>query len=162
MTRQLQWRDDWLLGLECLDADHRRLVELLNLLFSAPHQPAETARDDGGSYGPAPAPRVDVTECILQRLDRVTNHLRHHFAREEELLRSINFPNYDEHRSEHALQLAEFAELRRDIERRRARELDAETIGGIKRWFFNHVIAEDHHFAAYYYRQVLESEDDEN
>ena len=80
----------------------------------------------------------------------MVEHLRAHFAREESFLQSIDYPFFDEHRGEHALEMAELAELRRELLNRPSRRLDQESIAGIKRWFFNHVIAEDHRYAEYY------------
>ena len=162
MPNELTWRNDWLLGIEQLDEDHRRMVHLLNLLFAAPETPMTGAGPTETGVQTAETIVADARAILLERLDEVIEHLRAHFAREEAFLHSIDFPGYDEHSSEHALQMAEFVQLRREILGQGTDHLDAEIIGGIKRWFFNHVIAEDHRFAAYYFEKILEREEDWN
>ena len=141
MTSLLIWREEWLLGIETLDADHQEMVRLMNLLF------CRNAPERGGDAEHATPP-------VLDRLDAVIEHVRVHFGREESFLQSIDYPHYEEHRTEHSLQMAEFIQIRRELEESGAPCIDAETAEGIKRWFFNHAIAEDQRFADYYYEQL--------
>ena len=151
MPTQLTWHEGWALGIEDLDADHREMLRLLNLLFTAGYT------SDGVPATPAAgslAPGADPLE-VLARLDAVLKHLRAHFEREEAFLERIGYPQLAEHSGEHALEKAELAELRRDLVNRQPPCLDEESAAAIKRWFFNHVIAEDQRYAAYYFEHVL-------
>lgn len=136
-TEQLAWRDTWLLGIDALDADHREMVRLMNLVFAC----AEGA----GECEPI---------ALAERLDAFMTHLRAHFAREEEFLRSIDYPGIYEHAREHALELAELVDLERSLRASRVCAVEAEHVEAIKRWFFNHVIAQDHKFADFYFEKL--------
>ena len=100
MPTQLTWHEGWALGIEDLDADHREMLRLLNLLFTAGYT------SDGIPATPAAgslAPGADPLE-VLARLDAVLKHLRAHFEREEAFLERIGYPQLEEHSGEHALE----------------------------------------------------------
>jgi hemerythrin len=139
MPNTLIWQEKWEMGIEPMDADHREMVRLLNLLFeSATDEPTE----------------------VVAGLDRVLAHLRQHFDREESFLRAIDYPLLEQHRNEHVKEMAELVDLRRELAGRDTGWLDEGSVAGIKRWFFNHVIAEDHRYAEYYFEREESREGD--
>jgi hemerythrin len=150
MPTPLTWHEGWALGIEELDADHREMLRLLNLLFAA-GQPSDAA--DATAPEGTLVPGADPLGAI-ERLDAVLKHLRAHFEREEVFLKSIDYPQLEEHSGEHALEMAELTELRRDLANGQAPRLDEESAAAIKRWFFNHVIAEDQRYAEYYFERL--------
>lgn len=144
MASLLAWRDSWFLGIEHLDRDHRELVRLLNRLIEVGqrpplyrHQPPQDGGDDARA-----------------RLQSLIDHLRRHFATEEAFLQSIDYPEISEHKSEHALLLAELVDLHRDLRASGAERIDEESLEQVRDWFLHHVVAEDRRFAWYYYRQM--------
>lgn len=132
MTEALIWRDAWLMDIDLLDAEHREMVRLINRLASP-----------------------DDDAPLAGRLGALIDHLRRHFHAEQEFLRAIDYPEIDEHCREHAMQLAEFVDLSRTLAGDGARRvLNEEDMQAIKLWFFNHVIAQDRRFAAFYHEVV--------
>ena len=93
---------------------------------------------------------------VLATMDALIEHTRRHFLAEEAFLRQIRFPGYNEHRCEHVLQTAEFADMRRALGQEPGPVLGSETLQDLKRWFFNHVIAEDRAYVDYY-RSAIET-----
>jgi hemerythrin len=130
LSEALEWRDAWLIGVDLLDSEHREVVRLINRLLD----PAETTPVSG-------------------RLDDLIAHLRRHFVTEEVFLRAIDYPLIDEHAREHRMQMAEFVDLRRGLAPEANALGDADR-GALRSWFFNHVVAEDRRFGAYYRRIV--------
>ena len=49
------------------------------------------------------------------------------------------------------MQMAEFVDLRRRLADETTCYIDPDTVQGIRNWFFNHVIAEDREYAAYFF-----------
>lgn len=133
MNKMLEWNDAWLLGIGELDLEHREMVRLLNRLVE-----------------------TNAPEGLIERLDALVFLLRRHFKKEEEFLRAINYPNFDNHKKEHVMEMAEFIQLRRDLESTGGDSLDAATVQSIKHWFFNHVVAEDKRFADFYFQSQLQ------
>jgi len=139
----LVWRDDWLLGIEPLDQDHREMVRLVNAVLCA--DPGADATAQGASQAAAQASPIGV------RMQALIDHLRDHFAREESFLEAIDYPDSAEHRAQHAIELADLITLARVLSERGAACIDQDGAEGIKRWFFDHVIAEDRRYARYYH-----------
>lgn len=131
MAGALTWNDNWLLGIESLDTDHREMAQLINRLAEA-----------------------DERTTSADRLDDLIARLRAHFEREERFLEVIQYPRRDAHRREHRMHLAEFVDLRRRLPADQNEALDPASLSEIKDWFFNHVLTEDCHFAAYYHEIV--------
>jgi hemerythrin len=130
VSEALVWRAAYAVGVELLDAQHREMVRLINRVLD------RAAGHEAGA-----------------RLDALIAHLRRHFETEEVFLRAIDYPLAEEHCREHALQLAEFVDLRRGIGRGGG-AVGAADRTEIRQWFFNHVVAEDRRFGAYYRRVV--------
>jgi hemerythrin len=141
----LVWRDEWGMGIPALDADHRRLVTLVNaLLASRPR----TGQDLGGA-GDDRDPDTGDSE-LLARFEALLDHLRHHFEREEAIMLSIDYDDFQTHKCEHSLQLAELTELRRQLEREHGDAFSHESLQWVKRWCFDHFVAEDRRLARAY------------
>jgi hemerythrin len=130
MSEALVWRESYATGVGLLDDEHREMVRLINRVLN----PVDNA--------PAGA-----------RLDALIAHLRRHFDTEQVFLRAIDYPLAEEHIREHALQMAEFVDLRRAVARNEE-ALGAADRNAIRQWFLNHVVAEDRRFGAYYRRVV--------
>ena len=144
LGRMLVWNDSWLLGIESLDEDHRKMVRLLNQLFYPEKCP--------GEYGLSLGENCDAADTLLERFDALIDHVRNHFMHEEDFMVEIDYPKYDHHRHEHQMELAEFTRLRRILLQTNAKNLSPQAISDIRSWFLGHVIAEDKEYAKYYFQ----------
>ncbi len=142
---RLVWRDEWRLGIAALDADHQELVRLLNRLLESQGQAHADAEDQSADGGQGPAEPDQVAE-----LAALVAHLRAHFGREEALMAAIAYPGLEDHRGEHAMQIAELLALCRELEASGARRLPSERLEWIKRWCFDHLVTEDRRLAEAY------------
>ncbi|MDP1675033.1 MAG: diguanylate cyclase [Burkholderiales bacterium] len=86
----LTWREDYECGHPLIDAEHRELFELANVLLEA----VVSAKD------------------ARPVLDRLIEHVRQHFSDEETILAEHDYPRLEAHRAAHAGLLAKAAELR--------------------------------------------------
>ena len=120
----LEWKDSFSIGVTALDADHRRLVELINELHAA-----REARRTG-----------DVIAGILADL---AVHVRDHFGREEALMARIGYADLEEHRQSHQMTLDRIARLGKLGTAPDQDNLPGEVLDFMKAWFVNHVICSD-------------------
>ena len=127
MGDYLVWHDNWLIGIDELDADHKEIVRLINQLAD----PSEKSP-------------------VLQRLENLAAHMREHFEREERFLDRIHYPERTAHANEHIMEMAEFTLLKRDLAASGGAAMDDASLEGIKTWFFNHAVAQDRLFAEYF------------
>lgn len=118
-----EWTPDLSVGDAAIDQDHRELFRLFHKL--------ETA---------------DVSEGLLSEiLGRLEGYAQSHFAREEELLRRVNYPHFDEHVKGHRL----FIEWLEAVKSTYARSAETpfeigETVNRfLGEWLIHHVRHED-------------------
>lgn len=137
MKKFLLWREDWYLGIDEIDQQHLRLVELLN-------QIADFLETEGSESG-------DET-ASMQLIMQLQEETRQHFRDEEAFMRHHDYPEHASHHREHALLQAELRDFIREVEEGK-RELDVDTLISLKHWLINHVIESDLAIARYLCRQ---------
>lgn len=76
------WAPDMVIDNGIIDADHRKLIELVNALHDA------TVEGRG-------------REIVGDIITKLMGYTQEHIRREEALMESIHFPNLDKHRSQH-------------------------------------------------------------
>jgi hemerythrin-like metal-binding protein len=134
MTDPLAWREAWSLRIDSVDAEHRELVERF----------AQICR----SFGAAGAPRgAHMASALLEALDGLGEAAREHFRREEDLMAAIGYEDIAEHRTEHALLMAEYADLVRRWSQKGRPVLDSLTQETIRDWILDHILGADREFA---------------
>ncbi|MEW8505887.1 MAG: bacteriohemerythrin [Candidatus Thiodiazotropha sp.] len=128
----LHWRDDWQLGLECLDDQHLELVNAINRLHRfVVHEDARHGND-----------RDDV----CQHLSSLIEIARRHFKAEEALMQARGYPSLAGHRREHLMLLAELREYLREIESEN-KPFTLATLTALKHWQIDHALYNDRLFA---------------
>ena len=119
----IEWNDEFNLGIEEVDSEHRALVALINALH------------DAMSTG---ARRVDVVEGISQIHALVAAH----FAREEAFMREARYMAYAEHKEDHEVLLDDLSDLLDGV--RRGGEYDeARLSADLQYWFSGHFRTHD-------------------
>lgn len=89
----IEWDDAMSVGVPVLDADHQRLIRLLNAFVEA------LENDEG----------LMVTDSIFAALG---DYVVTHFAREEEILAEAGYADLEPHKAAHRALESKFAELR--------------------------------------------------
>ncbi|RCX33329.1 bacteriohemerythrin [Thioalbus denitrificans] len=80
--RFVSWHESYSVGVAALDADHKKLLRLINNLQTAIHY--QTGE-----------------EFIHEALDELVDYTRTHFGREEALMRDNGYPDLEAHQREH-------------------------------------------------------------
>jgi hemerythrin len=114
-------------GVPVLDADHRCIVRIINLL-------RESEGED----------RHRVIETVL---DTLVGYCRYHFAREEEVMAWCGFPGVDFHRGEHESFVVTF--LRERFADGYDAELANEMQDYLTRWLCHHILIQDMAYKPY-------------
>jgi hemerythrin len=131
------WNYRYSVGVPEMDAQHRKLIDLLRILYEAV------------SAGEGEA----VVGGVLHDLIEYTQV---HFADEERLMALNAYPAYERHRARHAELTAQVLELQRRYE---AGELvfGMEVMGFLRRWLLDHIQAEDQHYGPFIPRTPVRS-----
>ncbi len=122
----LIWQDDLNTGIDVIDGQHRRIVDMLNQLHSA-------------QLGRNP---VLVGEVI----DELVDYTLSHFAFEEELMEEAGYPFTDAHKRVHALFTRRVNEYR--LRFRAGEDVADELKSLLSRWLFNHIRNDDKAYVA--------------
>ena len=123
------WSEGMSVGVPALDADHRCIVRIINLL-----------QDVEGE---------DARRVIETVLDTLVVYCRYHFAREERVMAWCGFPGVGFHQEEHE----GFAHVLTRLRQRCAAEGDSAIVGDLQdcltRWLCHHILIQDMAYKPY-------------
>ena len=121
--QRLKWDASFEIGVAKVDAEHQRLIEVYNELYDAAQ---------AGVTGP------DLYNLCF----KLCTYTEQHFKHEEQIMRELAYPGYDQHHTHHAYLLTEIATITlrygEDLTGISARVMDY-----IWEWLLNHILAED-------------------
>jgi hemerythrin-like metal-binding protein len=121
-SASIQWSDTYSSGLGVIDADHKKLIELINRCGKAIN---DNQQD----------------EIILSILDELVTYLNYHFQREELVMETCEYPDIDKHKIKHI-------ELSKQVEERISEygngKLSAQLLlDFLINWLKTHILGED-------------------
>lgn len=119
----LPWKEEYSIGINEVDLQHKKLVDFLNQLF------------DAMSVGKG-------SEVLSEILNGLTDYTVKHFATEEKYMVVYAFPNYKNHKIEHKKLVEEVAQLKEEFENGNKR-LTIEVVNFLKEWLVSHILGSD-------------------
>ncbi|MDH3756213.1 MAG: bacteriohemerythrin [Gammaproteobacteria bacterium] len=119
----VEWKDEFNLGIEEVDIEHRNLVALINALHEAML---------------AGASRADIVEGITQIYTLVSTH----FDREEAFMRETRYMAYAEHKEDHEVLLDDLREILDQV-RSGGRYAEERLSDDLQYWFSEHFRTHD-------------------
>lgn len=120
----IEWTDDFLIGIAELDHEHRALVRDINRLHRALH-----AHDD--------------RERIQETLGGILSRLQAHFALEETFMKDNDYPHYAEHKAEHEALLDTFTGYMVRFEQEPGAGAGAAIENVVDAWIVDHILTSD-------------------
>ena len=125
------WTKNYELGINAIDAQHKRIVDFINELDDIANLPESNDRKEN-----------------LQRvLGEVNKYIESHFGYEEVLLEKVGYPDSDRHKKVHAL----FGKRHKGYTKLIEREgnIAAEIGAALEQWLMYHIRVEDAGWARY-------------
>jgi hemerythrin len=128
-----EWTDDFSVGIEQMDIQHKKLIALINNFHNA--------IDIG-----------DDKSAVQKTIDGLVDYVKVHFVDEEVLMQEYNFPQLDIHRRMHE-------HLARDVNEYAEKLQAGQKIMGIemafflKGWLENHICETDKNYGLYIAKQ---------
>lgn len=123
----LTWSDDLAVGNNFIDGDHQKLIDMVNRLHALMHE----------------GKGKDVLDKVLRNLITYTQE---HFRREEDLMRTMRFPGFHEHKDEHEKLLQQVLDLQQKFESGAA-TLSIQVLHFLRDWLINHIGKSDKELA---------------
>ena len=130
---RLEWDQGLLIGIEKIDAQHRKLFELANLFFESLAM----------TKGPG------LRHPILRRL---VAYVRTYFADEEDAMRRMGYPEVDAHIDRHKAMTGHIHELIRQWDNGQSVDADA-LCRFLRQWLSEHIGIEDKKIGTFYNAQ---------
>ena len=119
----LKWTDEFSVGIEEVDSEHKELIEMINGLHDV--------MQVGADY-------VQVVEL----LGEIYTQIAAHFAHEEKIMRNAHYPLYEAHKEDHETLLDDLREIMDEVEADGS--FDAVALSGdLNRWFMDHFHTHD-------------------
>ena len=125
----ITWSGQLLVGVEEIDQQHQKLVQLINSLHN--HMLAG-----------------DASEIIDKVLDRIIQYTGFHFETEEKLMQAFDYPDSVAHRSEHSDLVNTALTLQQKL-RNGNGHITMETMHFLQDWLQHHILGSDKKFASY-------------
>ncbi len=123
---EVQWTEDYSVGVRSMDEQHKVLLSLLNQLLGARDLRADS-------------------EPVSDALQRMTRYAQEHFQAEEALLREGGYPGIEEHRAQHQAFLGRTVEFCLDASRSKA-ALPEDMLRFLRMWWVHHILDEDRRY----------------
>jgi hemerythrin len=125
----LQWRSDLSVGIDFIDTDHQKLVELL-IELSGLLRPGE------------------IQPEALEKLDEIIEFTRQHFHLEERLMLESDYAQFEQHKQAHETLIRHIVARRRQLA---TGEQDAgrETMDFLEHWLADHILDSDKQLGTY-------------
>jgi hemerythrin-like metal-binding protein len=124
------WTEKMSVGVEVLDADHKRMIDLLNDLH------------DGIVAGRG-------TERLERVLDGLVDYVRTHFEHEEELFTQTGYPGAAEHIQEHRILTNLVMDVQARYNQGKFEALSLNTMDFLKDWLTNHIQGSDKNYKSH-------------
>jgi len=122
-TPTIKWQDSYSVGIDDIDHDHKKLINLLNKFSTA----------------------YDFAMCEefeREALNDLVNYTVYHFKKEEELLEKYNYPDFDAHKKQHQAMINKvngFVELYNEKGHNALNEISE----FLSNWLINHINGTD-------------------
>jgi hemerythrin len=126
----LQWSDDFNVGIQEVDEQHKALVGMLNELHRAivEHHGKEMSR---------------------KILDQLADYTRTHFLLEESLMRVTHYPGFDIHKQQHEELIKQVVDLQQKLDVGGA-TITFELLHFLKVWLAQHINESDKRFGGFF------------
>lgn len=126
----LEWKEQYSLGNEALDHEHKELIGLIN----AVHEKIERAGEE------------DNQARILDGLTEIQNAVGAHFALEEKEMVILKYQNFPAHKADHEKLLDEICDLVETVEDADVHDIRESLSGILEAWFSIHFQTFDRDF----------------
>ena len=123
------WSDSYSVNAPGIDAQHKKLFDLINNLHDAM----------GQGKG---------KEALGKILDGLMDYTRVHFSDEEKMLEKVNYPDLPVQRVQHAAFVQKISELQKDYKAGKI-TMTLPTMEFLKDWLLNHILKVDKKYESY-------------
>lgn len=127
--RFVEWRDEYSVGIESIDNDHKRLLNLINQLQTAAHYPT------GGEF------EQEAFEALV-------DYTKQHFNREEVLMETNGYPGFVAHKAEHVAMIKKVDAMLDEYKQHPQAAIEG-AVQFLKTWLIKHINGTDQGYSQF-------------
>ncbi len=127
--KYLEWKDEYCVGIDSIDQQHRKLVNLINQL--------QTAIDYSTGE-----------EFEREALNELVDYTKTHFTYEEGLLKDNDYPGYEPHKLQHEKMFKKVEEVLAEYEQDQETAM-SNAVEYLKDWLISHINGTDKQYSSY-------------
>jgi hemerythrin len=124
------WKDEYSVNFEVIDNQHKELVRMTDALFTGCKM-GSTAAD----------------MAFIQTIRSAVEYAQTHFFTEEKYMKAANYPNFDAHKKEHDLFVAEVVNAVKNFEDGNSEPILLARF--LKQWLLTHIAQSDKKYSPY-------------
>lgn len=128
-SQYVTWKDVYSVGIEAIDADHQKLLHLVNQFQTAVYY--RTGE-----------------EFEKEALDELVSYTKTHFSREEKLLAEHGYPELEAHIAEHQQMFKQVDDLMKAYGENRHKTMQKGT-DFLRNWLINHINGTDQEYSQF-------------
>jgi len=125
----LKWKDEYNTGINSIDQQHRKLVNLINQL--------QTAVDHSTGQ-----------EFESEALDELVDYTRTHFRYEEGLMEQNQYPDFEPHKAQHEKMIKKVSEVLAEYEKNHDQAMN-QAVVFLKDWLITHINGTDKEYSSF-------------
>ncbi|QBG35663.1 bacteriohemerythrin [Litorilituus sediminis] len=124
---QVQWREEYSVGITHIDNDHKKLISLLNQFSMAyDYAMSETFEKEA--------------------LEELVSYTKYHFEREEKLMSENDYPDFEAHKAQHEQMIAQVEEFVQ-LYNEKGHDALNEIVEFLTGWLINHINGTDKQYS---------------
>lgn len=125
----VEWKNEYSVGIDSIDQQHKRLINLINQLSTA----------------------VDYStgeEFEREALAALVDYTKTHFGYEEKLMEENGYPDFENHRAQHKKMIAEVDVVLNEYEQDHDKAM-SHAIDYLKNWLIKHINGTDKQYSSF-------------
>lgn len=127
----IEWTDEFSVGVQKLDKQHQKIIALINDLSDAQNSPE----------------KLDEVHDILFGM---MEYSQYHLKYEETLLKKNDYPDFDSHQQYHLDYIRAFSNFSTDIIAGRTANVTTELLDYLNDWWKHHILEEDMKYKTFF------------
>lgn len=128
-SRYLTWKHEYSVGIQSIDNDHKKLLNLINQLQTA------------SLY-------YTGEEFEKNALKELIEYTKFHFQREEDLMEQYQYPDFGPHKEQHKIMVAKVSQMVEQYEKDADKSID-ELLEFLKEWLIRHINGTDQEYSEF-------------
>lgn len=123
LKKCLSWKNDYKIKNELIDGEHKKLFEIAIKALNYHN--------------------TDIKEHIKLTINELYVYMKEHFEHEEEYMKSINYPDYEQHCKIHEQIIEQMNSFIKTLPKLKIEEFERKLIEYMDIWLINHILYED-------------------